>query len=246
MGIDEFRKFVLFIAKKSQNLSNPSPDEFNLALERAYIEFIMDNYGNKNSYITGQNIPQKSFQSSQKISDDLNFLLEKRVFKLDKGKLNIPNGLNVKDVMNEIAPKYLHLSSARFQYNWMCNGELNSHEYGVDVLRDFEIADILTSSYLFPNEERPYCAFYKDHIQFYPKTLDKIILTYLRTPKIPKWGYNLDVNGRPVYNPILTVQFESPDETHNDIAIRTLRFLGISVRDTMLAQYAQAMKQEGI
>lgn len=245
MTIENFRKFVFFIAKKSQNLNNPSPDEFNLALERAYVEFVMDNYGNKNEYKQGQ-IPSKVFQANQKISDDLLFLMEKRVFPLTQGKLSLPNGTTVKDVTNTVAPKYLHISTARFQYNYMCDGELKSLEYGVDVLRDSEIADVLTSSYLQPAKDRPYCAFYKDHIQFFPKDLDKIILTYLRTPKIPKWGYNMGTDGRPVYNPILTVELEAPDETHNDIAIRTLRYLGVSVRDNDIIQYSQAMKQEGI
>lgn len=242
MSIDEFRKFVLFIAKKSQNLNNPSPEEFNLALERGFTEFVMDIYGNANNPIGAG----KSFQKTQKLSDDLNFLLEKRVFKLTNGKLSLPNGTTVKDVTSQVAPKYLHISTARIQNSYKCDGELITDEVGVDVLRDSEVADVLTSSYLFPSLDRPYCVFYKDHIQFYPTLIKKAILTYLRTPTIPKWGYTTNSLQRPVYDPSTSVEIESPAETHNDIAIRVLRYLGVSIRDNNLLQYAQAMKNEGI
>jgi hypothetical protein len=76
--------------------------------------------------------------------------------------------------------------------------------------------------------------------------MDKITMTYLRTPNIPVWGYVLDANGRPQYDPSTSVDIESPDETHNDIAIRVLRYLGISIREMQLSQYAQAMNQEGV
>ena len=103
---------------------------------------------------------------------------------------------------------------------------------------------ILSSSIVKPTHRFPRLAFYNDYIQFYPKNIGRVIFTYLRQPKLPVWGYTV-VNNSAVYNPATSVDIESPDETQNEICMMALSYLGISIRDGELTQYAQQLKAEG-
>lgn len=244
MNIDKFRDFVLFLARKAQSGSNPTPAQFNIAVERAFIGWVMQHYGNPHEYQPGQPIPRMAWQQTQKISDDLRFLLTKKTFFINiDGQLVVPDG-TTKDINTQVAPKYLHASSLRFNHIITKNGSFVSKEVEIDVLRDSEIGGVLSSSINNPTTRYPVCAFYDTYIQFYPKTMQKVIFTYLRVPTVPFWAHTLDSNNRPVYDASKSVDIESPDDSQNDIALRTLEFLGISIREPMLIQYANQMAKE--
>jgi hypothetical protein len=78
----------------------------------------------------------------------------------------------------------------------------------------------------------------------YPRSINRVIFTYLRQPVAPVWGFTV-TNGRPVYNSTTSTNFEAPEEAFGDIANRILSLLGIYVREPQLQQYAEAMKQQG-
>lgn len=249
MNVDDFRNFVLYLARKAQSGANPTVSQFNRAMERAFIGWVMQRYGNPHEYQPGRPIPRMAWQQTQKILDDLRFLLTKKEFAINiDGQLTIPDG-TTSDINTQIAPKYLHASSLRFNHVTSKNNAFVSKEVDIDVLRDSEIGGILASSINNPTTRYPVCAFYDTYIQFYPKTMQKVIFTYLRTPTVPFWGHTLDSNNRPVYAATGgvngdSVDIESPDETKNEIALRTLEFLGISIREPMLIQYANQMAKE--
>jgi len=243
VNIDKFRSFVLFLAKKAQHGANPSPGELNTATERAFVDWVMSRYGNPNEYTPGSPIPRMAWQQTQKISDDLIFLLKRHEFLIVNGRLPIPDGTTT-DIANDIAGKYLHVSSIRVPITKLKKGVLKSTEPTVDILRDNELGGVLSSSIVFPTETAPVCAFYSDHIQIHPKTVKRVIFTYLRTPVIPVWAFTL-VNNRPVYDASNSVDIEAPDEVQNEIAYRTLSYLGISIREAQVVQWAEAKKAAG-
>lgn len=246
MNINDFRKFVLFLANKAQAGIYITPEEFNLAAKQGYIEWVMSKYGNDKEYLVGQEIPRIAWQKTQKITDDLSYLLESRTFNVGAdGKLKLPDGSSVKDNSSQIAPEYMHLSSVRSRLIKVVDGVVDIKEKFVDILRDNEISHVLNSQIVTPSLKYPVGAFYKDFIQFYPKDIKSVVLTYLRKPTAPVWGSTI-VNNRATYNPATSVDLEAPDQAVNDIAIRVLRFLGIHVRDQELQSYAQVMKNEGI
>ena len=220
----------MFVAKKNVSGANPSPSEFNIATERAYASWVMSQYGNPYEYQPGRPIPRIAWQNTQKITDNLRFLLTRKDFAVNTaGQVTIPDG-TTKDINTQIAPKYLHLSSLRFNHIVSKNGSFVSKEVSIDVLRDNEIAGVLSSSINNPTTRYPVCAFYDTYIQFYPKTLQKVIFTYLRTPTVPNWGYTLDANNRPVFAQTGgvngdSVDIEAPEDAQNDIALSTLEFL---------------------
>lgn len=246
MTVDELYKFVLFIAKKSQSGANPSPSEFNLALDRAYTEWVMDKYGNDSQIIPQTSTNIIAWQKNQKISDDLTYLLENRQFDVNsQGRFNKPDGSTVEDTEGQTAPDYMHFSSMRHPYVLNCDGEYIEREVDVKIMRDDEIGAVFNSRIVPPKMDFPIAAIYDNYIQVYPKEVRRVKLSYLRTPTKPVWAYT-EVNGRPVYDQTTSVQLESPDDTHNDIAMRVLRYLGVSIREPQLFQYANAMEKEGI
>lgn len=242
MNINSFRDFVLFLARKAQSGSNPTPAQFNLAVERAFVSWVMRNYGNKQEYQPGNPIPRIAWQSTQKITDDLRFLLERREFIISNtGQQLIPNGTTVTDVNTAVCPKYLHASSFRTTYITQTGGVLEAKEVPIIEMNDNEIGNTLSSGINMPTHRYPKLAFYNNYVQFYPKDIGRVIFTYLRTPRIPVWGFTV-VNNRPVYNAATSIDIESPDETQNEIAAMTLSYLGISIKDGDIINYAEQMK----
>ncbi len=76
----------------------------------------------------------------------------------------------------------------------------------------------------------------------YPSGIPNISLTYLQAPTDPFWNYSL-VNGRPVYNPAGSVDFQFDSSEIYRLVSRILKYFGISIRDIELAQEAQQMVQ---
>ena len=244
MTIDDFKEFVFFIARKATNGNNPTISQFNLAMQRGFVQWVMKRYNNPAEYQPGMPIPRISWQNTQKISDDLRFLLERRDFAIPStGQLTIPNGTTIKDINTSICPKYLHASSFRTLYITQSGGVLSYKEVPITQMNDNEIGDILSSNINVPSHRYPKLAFYNNYIQFYPKNIGRITFTYLREPTLPVWGFTT-VNNRPVYDATTSVDIESPDETHNEIAGTVLSYLGISIKDGDIVNYAQQMKNE--
>ena len=236
INIDEIKKFVEFIANKSQAGVNPTPDRFNIAAKRALTEWISHRYNNPQSYLPNSNKPKIGYQMNQKITDDLKFLIvPPSVYQVGAdGKLSYP-------------ADYLHVSSIRYKHKKLDKtcGEIITKEVDVKDMKDSEIGHILTSSIVNPTKRYPYCSFYDTYIQLYPKDLGSVVFTYLRKPKDPKWAYTVS-NGRPVYNPTNSVDIEAPEEAMNEIAVRILSFLGIHIREPQLVQYAELLKEKGV
>jgi len=212
-------------------------------VERSFIGWVMKRYGNPAEYMPANPVPRIAWQQTQKISDDLKFLIIKRVFSISAdGKLYYPDGTTVQDIDSNIAPEYLHTSS--FRYNYIKGS--TQKEVSIDVIKDNELGNTLGSSIVTPNKRFPKCSYYDDFIQFYPKDLQRVIFTYLRMPVTPKWGYTLDANNRPVYDPSTSVDLESSAETVNDIAMGALSLLGVSIKEPFLVQTSEQFKRVGV
>lgn len=233
MNINEAYKFVQFISNKNQR-GNIKPDDFNLAAQRAQMDLFMQRYGNPAQYQYGSPKSRVQWQDSRKITDDLKQFLVQKQYPLTDGKLNYPSD-------------YSHLSSARGSFitnGEECGDNPTVDATNVDLVNDNELAYRLSSFIDRPSKRYPVLAFYDTYMQVYPKDMQSITLTYLRTPISPLWAYTL-VGTNPVYNASASTNFEMPEDTHNEICYRILSYLGINLRDGELSQYAEKMKQTG-
>ena len=230
IDVNELYEFVQFVANKEQN-GYIKPDEFNLATDRAQMQFFMERYNNPAEYQPGRPIPRVAFQQSQKVSDDL------RIFVTTQ---NINDGEDIA-ALNDT---YVHLVSLR-----TTNGR------HVKLLDDSELGHVLNSALTPPTTTYPVAYIVDNKINIEPAT--GCLLTYLRRPQKPNWTYFQDISGNPtdslgnpltypVFDDANSSDLEFPDETFNEIAIRILSFVGINLRENQLSQFAELKKQQGI
>lgn len=81
--------------------------------------------------------------------------------------------------------------------------------------------------------------------RFYPTTLGNARLNYVRTPPTIVWAYTLDGNGRPVYDPIKSVDCVFYETDQLDIIGRALAMVGVSLDANAISQFAQQIKIQG-
>lgn len=106
-----------------------------------------------------------------------------------------------------------------------------------------KLESYLNSTIDLPTAINPIYVELANNMQLYPTLYTPTYLTYYRLPVTPVWGYTM-VNNRPVYNPATSVNFEwQPTETTRLVS-RILGYMGMSIRDSELEQYAQQMTQQ--
>lgn len=81
--------------------------------------------------------------------------------------------------------------------------------------------------------------------RFFPNNLGQAKLSYVRNPPDMIWGYTLNVNGIPVYNPATSTQPVWGDAVILDIIVRALRIVGVNLQYNDVNAYANEIKQIG-
>ena len=85
----------------------------------------------------------------------------------------------------------------------------------------------------------------KTNLRIYPTTLNNLTLKYLYVPIDVVWGYTLDGQGRPVYNPATSVQPEWLENDYDEIIARAAKIIGVSLKDQLDIQYGNSVIQTG-
>lgn len=81
-------------------------------------------------------------------------------------------------------------------------------------------------------------------IQLYPKVQYRGVVTFLRRPVAPVFGYSVISGSVIVYDPNTSTQLEWSEEWQNAVLIKALSSIGINLQDGQIAQYAQLKTQE--
>jgi hypothetical protein len=226
MTIDEVYKFINFITKKSSAGGYISPEEFNLVINRAQVQYFNKLYGNQNDYRYDRPVPKISYAVTEKISNSLSPFLESTNLTTDaNGQAAIP------------ATMFQTVSLTK---------DINNVPYEVTRVEQDRVANNLTSYYDAPDSEFPIYTQLKDKYQFYPKTQNIVYkLFYLRKPEDMVWGYTV-VSNRPVYNAGTSVQPKWEDVDMNEIIYIALSYIGINLKDGDVSQFAQLKTQTGL
>lgn len=243
ININDFYEFVFFVMNK-EGKGSVTPTEFNIATYSALRTWTMQKYNNDAQYIPGQPIPAKGWQQGFKITDDLRHLLEKRELFVTNGQIPIPDGTTY-DLNGDLAPEYLHISSLTHDYTTV-NLSVVIMNVAIEILTDAEFSMIQASQVNKPTMRFPKATFRNNHLEVLPIDIKKAYLTYLRQPIEPLWSYILDVNNRPQYDALTSVDLDAPTEAFNDLAMLTLNVLGFNLRDGDISNYTQNKHQEGI
>ena len=254
ININEVYKFVQFISNKEQS-GFVKPSEFNIAVDRAQMQFFMERYNNPAEYQPGRPIPRVAYNQTQKVSDDLRQFITRATLPVDNtGLMSYPLD-------------YLHFSSASSSYVDVefdrgtttedcpgCNKDTSvgttssnvvSKTVSIRPVDDSELSNLLSSSIVQPTLGFPVLTFYQEGVQYHPISINTVDFVYLRKPITPIWAYTV-VDNRPVYDAPNSIDLEWPTQVLNEIAIRVLSFIGINLRENDLAQYSEGKRQTGI
>ena len=102
-----------------------------------------------------------------------------------------------------------------------------------------------------PISTNPIYLLYDAGYKFYPNTtyngvnLSNVKVTYVMNAPAMLWAYTLDVNNRPVYDPIASIQPLWYDIDKLELVARILKLVGVSLQDGQVEQYANQVTQIG-
>lgn len=109
---------------------------------------------------------------------------------------------------------------------------VGSNVYEGEILAENEWLDRRNSFILAPTLQQPIARIIGTNIEFYPSDSGNYRLVYYRSPLQPKFNYTVAVNGRDVvYNPTGSVNVDVNPSALNDVIVRALGYLGVSLND---------------
>ena len=238
MTVWEIYQFIEFRANKDQSGRSYTPEQFNLACKAVNIEYFKLKAGLPEEYRVGAPMPRQAWQLTQKITDDLRMFMH--VMGIDGPQLQINRyGLAT------LPANYVRESSIMYDNASTVNCESVEGWTAVEVVTDAVWSDRLASSLKYPDKEYPICRFIGGRIEFAPKDLKYVSMTYLRMPEAAVLGYTIDSNNDIVYNAATSTQFEWPEDTHTDIANWLVSWLAENLNTPMLIQQAERRKMQG-
>jgi hypothetical protein len=222
VSINEIFEWVNFISDKKGS-GSISPDEFNLACNVVSRELFNVKAGLPEEYQVGAPYARQQYQVSQKITDDIrNFVKDTTISKAN-GYFAYP-------------ADYAAFSSLRYSYTLNspdCGGDPISTKRLVEVVTDAEKSIREEDGILYPTLEYPIAVYKEPGIQVLPKEITQVLLTYLRFPVVPVFGYTVSQDEY-VYNPTTSTQVDFPATLHPEFAVRICKYLAINIREDEL------------
>ena len=213
MTIFDVHNWIDFLTNKAQGVYF-THEEKDMALDRAQMQYFNEQYA--------------YYAVAQKMQESLS------PFKTTYTFLNAPSGLITTPA------GYQYLIGGRVIY---MDGT-HTRNKSLKVLSSDELA------YRLDSQLRPVTAYKPvavmagkvsgiSLIQLYPKQTFAGEIDYLRRPAVPKYAYTQ--SGRAfTYDPANSVQLEWGESELNELIMRALSFLGISIDDQLVTQYAEA------
>lgn len=232
MTINEMFNWVNFLANKSQS-GAISPDEFNMACSVVNMDFFKLKVGLPEEYMIGGAMARQMYQVSQKITDDVKFLITK-----------VTLTRNVSDYF-ALPSDYGAYSKLTYRYvdNVDCLAVASTRP--IEVCTDLEYGERVDNSITYPTLKRPVANYNSLGLEILPTEITSVELTYLKIPTTPIRQYTINGNDESVYNPTGSVDFAYPKTTHNDICIRIMGYIGINIKEEFLVSMANSYKQQG-
>lgn len=100
-----------------------------------------------------------------------------------------------------------------------------------EVLAENEWLDRRNSFILAPTNQQPIARIIGSNIEFYPGDSGNYRLVYYRSPLQPKFNYTVSGGRDVVYNPTGSVNVDVNPSALNDVIVRAVAYLGISLND---------------
>ena len=222
MNINEVYELVLYCVAKNLQDGYVSPDDFNRTINQAQKSYSAYLLGVFNTYIPGRPV--------SKVELGQNSVVRQRLSPTIYGFILNPDTTG----FSPYPADYLQTDSM-----WSL--------YGFDRIRYVQ-QDSLWSFYnsvIDPIATNPIYLIEDTGFRFYPQSIGQTRLSYVRNPPEIRWGYTLDVNGMPVYNPLTSIDPVWDDASIWEIVIRALAMIGVNLQLGVVMQYSNEIKNAG-
>lgn len=221
MTIDEIYRLVQAFASKDQR-GFITPSEFNLMARQAELELYNERLqvvmeGSQAKKIAGYY--KKALTPAVAEQDILPFLYETDV------PLTSGEGAIVSD--------------------YVC--QLYVDNTAVDIVTAKNVGQIQRSSLAKPSGDYPVALLSSNNgsvkVSVFPNTIDSVSCYYYVYNNKPTWNY-VTIAGKPVYDSSNSRAFLISSRCHGELVIKILGYLGVSIREADLVNYAQAKEVE--
>ena len=227
MNADQAYKIILYAVGINSSQGYVSPDDFNTVLmptaQRSFTDYLLGEY---QQYSPQRPIPVVSFGGNERVRDSMAHLIYGAILNVNSttGIAPFPNDYEYVDNM------------------WSIYGHYNIRFIQQDRLDSFNRSSI------DPVEENPIYLIQHEGFNFFPSRpygQNQALMSYVITPPAIIWGYVLDSNGLPVYDPTTSQDPVWSDTDMLQVIVRALALVGVNLNYSTVSQYAQNIKTGG-
>ena len=232
MTIDEVYRLVQAFANKEQR-GFITPSEFNLLAKQAELEL----YNKRLAIVMEKSQPKKAAGfyneslSPTLAKQDISHFLQITTISLSNSALPHLGSRN-------------HLITDYIESIFINDDEEHSISTNipVEIVDNVNINQILRSSLVKPSIEYPIALLSENGaskvISVFPETITGCVIYNYLNDNTPKWGY-VTISGKPVYDHSSSTQFVLSQRCHGELVTKILEYLGVSIREAEVVQYAQ-------
>jgi hypothetical protein len=222
MNINTIYKLILDILNKNQQ-GDLTPEQFNRYINQAqrnYLDYLLGEY---QKYMPTRPFASVEFSGNERIRQSIAPLIY--------GAILSPNS------STGISP-----TPSDYEYidaMWGVYGHYNIRFIQQDRL------DSYYHSSIDPIATNPVYLINHEGFQFYPENIGQTRLSYVRTPPTIKWAFVEDLRGRPIYDPLNSIDPVWSEVDIYEIIVRVLAMTGISLQINNVVQYSNDIKNNG-
>jgi len=223
MDVNQAYKITQYIVGKNIQSGYVSPDDFYYAINTAQNEYLDYLLGEYQQYQAGRPIAVVEIGQKEKIRNSIAPLIYNITLtpNTTTGIAAFPSDYEATDAM------------------WAVYGFYNIRFVNQPRLASFHNSSIDLIS------ENPVYLLKHEGFQFYPTNIGLTRLSYVRNPPSIVWGYVLDSNGIPTYDPSTSQQPVWGVVDMMNIISRALRIIGVNLNAAEVSQFAGQVQFNG-
>lgn len=223
MNVNEVYEIILYACAKNQSQGYVSSDDFNRTIniaQKSYASYLL---GSFQTYIPGRPIARVELGQNSVVRTRLTPIIYGYNLNVDStGFSPYPGDYLQVDAMWSIYGYNRIRYTDQDRWYSSYNSVIDPPIYGNPI---YKIEDL--------------------GFRFAPESINRAKMSYVRNPPDMVWGYDEDINGLPVYNPIKSTQPVWDDASILEIIVRALAIIGVNLQLNVVQQYAQTIKTQG-
>lgn len=218
ISVNEIYQPVVSLAQKAQHGTIRVAD-FNRYATMASQDLFNERLGSdRDFYKLGKGMAKTSAGMDKQVDQSL------RVFYVPDSPLTVASGVATIPTDLEFVDKIVYNQKP---LKWVPNNKFEPY---------------LNSTIDVPTVDYPIYTDLNTQIKVAPNAITPVLMSYYKTPANIVWNYTL-VNERPVFNPTGSTNFEWANVEKVQLIMRILGYIGITIREQELVQYANIEEQ---